>query len=234
MIEGQLYVLTCDVNGKQYIGQTIRGIETRLSQHLYGNLVITRALKKYGIDEFTIQLIEGFDSQIALDEAEKLLIKDLDAISPNGYNFTHGGNGGMICDEIKKKISLSTMGEKNHFYGKVPSKEHRKKIGDGNRGKKQTEEHKRKISDAHIGKKNHFYGKKHSEETKKLMCEAKKRNPIKGENHHLYGKKLSIEHRKKLSEAKQGEKNNRYGVKLSEETKRKMSESHKKRLKKDI
>lgn len=82
--------------------------------------------------------------------------------------------GRKHTEEAKRKISEAKLGEKNYFYGKHLSEEHRNKIAKGNTGKVRTEEAKRKMSEAKLGKK---------------FTEEHKRNISKGKK----GKKLSPE-----------------------------------------
>jgi len=72
--------------------------------------------------------------------------------------------------------------------------EHKRKIGDANRGRKFTKEQRMNMSLAHIGNTSHL-GHKHSEESRKKMSEA-----ARGNTSHL-GMKCSDESRKRMSEA---------------------------------
>lgn len=81
-------------------------------------------------------------------------------------------------------------------------------------GKKLTKEHKRKISKGNKGKNHGGKGKKLSENTKRKISKA-----MKGENNPNYNKHPSEETRKKMSKSQKGKK-------LTEEHKRKISENH--------
>ena len=59
--------------------------------------------------------------------------------------------------------------------GRKLSEEHKRKIGDANRGRKFTPEQRMNMSLARIGNKSHL-GHKHSEEARKKMSEAAKGN----------------------------------------------------------
>ena len=106
--------------------------------------------------------------------------------------------------EHRRKISKGKKGKKRPPF----SKEHKRKIGKARKGKKRppfSKEWKRKISEGNKGKKR----KPFTEEHKRKISEAKK------------GKKkspFSEEHRRKLSEAHKGKK-------FSEESKKKMREA---------
>ena len=100
--------------------------------------------------------------------------------------------------------SCAKKGERNPWYGKQLSEEHKRKISEAHKGKILSEETKKKISEAVSGEKHPlygqkgdeapFYGKTHTEETKKKMSESHK-----GDKHPLFGKKLSEEYKKKIS-----------------------------------
>ncbi|GJQ43724.1 MAG: hypothetical protein JETCAE03_32220 [Ignavibacteriaceae bacterium] len=99
-------------------------------------------------------------------------------------------------DEHNKKISESLLGEKNPFWGKHLTKEHKDKIGRANKGKledrfgkEKANEIKAKISDAIRGEKNGFYGKHHTN-TKKLGRDVSgKKNPMFGKGYLIKGER---------------------------------------------
>lgn len=104
-------------NNKKYIGKT-KDFNERLNEHLYhaksgSHLPFHRALKKYGIDGFTYDIIEYFDAE---EDSFKSEIKWIDYHKTNiykhgnsfGYNLTDGGDGvsGLIMsEESKQKMS---------------------------------------------------------------------------------------------------------------------------------
>ena len=140
--------------------------------------------------------------------------------------------------------------------GSMHSLESIKKMSQSHKGAVVSPEHRKKLSEAFKGKKNHFYGKHHNEKTKIAISEAKKgkkastetkirmskshkghevslatRQKIskgnKGEKHYNFGKHLPKETKRKLSESQKGEKCHMFGTHLSEETKRKLSKARK-------
>ena len=142
---GCIYKVTNRINGKVYIGQTIRAAETRWNQHkrdsLYEykdsyNCHFHRAIRKYGADAFTLDVVEVYVDEL-LNDREIFWISQYDSFnSAHGYNNTSGGNAPTsVSDETRKKIALAESGENNHYYGKHLSEEHRKKIGDAQRGR---------------------------------------------------------------------------------------------------
>lgn len=98
MPQGYIYVITNKVNGKQYVGQTSRSIETRYDEHCYDDRstsAIHQAIKKYGVSNFKVEQLEQVDLTL-LDEKEKYWIKKLNTFE-NGYNKTAGGQNINFC-----------------------------------------------------------------------------------------------------------------------------------------
>lgn len=148
---GYLYRIKNKVNGKSYIGQTIRPIEKRLEEHQKGNSnycrLIYRSIKKYGWENFEKDWYECPDED--LNVHEDFLVEMLGTLSPNGYNLREGGGGnGKLSEETRQKMSESQR-------GKTKSKEHRQKISKAMIEKMKSEEHRQKISEATKGEKHH-------------------------------------------------------------------------------
>ena len=78
-------------------------------------------------------------------------------------NINHAWDTGLarITDEIRKNMSNSRKGNKNHFYGKHHTEETKKKLSEAHKG-------------MHNGSNNPFYGKHHSLETKEKISKANK------------------------------------------------------------
>lgn len=120
---GFIYVITNDINGKQYVGKTTGTIQERFREHCKDYLryftkerPLYKAMQKYGIEHFSIAQIEECDISI-LDVRERYWINQLNTFY-NGYNATYGGDGiqlynydlfiidydsGMTGQEIAKK-----------------------------------------------------------------------------------------------------------------------------------
>jgi group I intron endonuclease len=111
-----VYKITNKINGKMYIGQTISSIEERWAGHCYNSSRCTRmknAINKYGKENFSIEVIEICSTQEELDEKETFYIKQLNTLSPNGYNLKLEGKGkGMYSEEAKLRISAGLTGKK--------------------------------------------------------------------------------------------------------------------------
>ena len=109
---GYIYKITNHINGKVYIGQTRNLIEYRWQHHLYKgrnpdkpntNYPLYRAMRKYGLENFSILQVEEIDNEL-LDERECYWIQQENSLTPNGYYCDLGGKGVSIYnyDEILK------------------------------------------------------------------------------------------------------------------------------------
>lgn len=137
------------INGKQYIGITSRKPEERLgingvnyksTPHFYN------AIQKYGWDNFEHNILyENLTKENAC-EIERNLIKQMNTQDRRfGYNIYEGGEAPSIPQEIRNKMSMSMIGNKNGLNHPC-SEEKKKKIRDAQIGKMLTEEHKQKLS----------------------------------------------------------------------------------------
>lgn len=128
-----IYVITNLLNGKQYVGQTHHTIQKRWKRHCWectnSNMPITQAIKKYGKENFKIELLEECVSQEDMNDREIYWAKHLNTFSPNGYNLKAGKANGIVSDEVRIKI------------------------GEANRGKKRSVETIRRLSVSHFGQK---------------------------------------------------------------------------------
>lgn len=95
---GYIYVITNQINNKQYVGQTTKSIEERFQEHIYCSKSdrlkgrpLYSAIRKYGADNFNIALLEECQND-ELNEKEVIWIDRLNTYR-NGYNATIGGDG---------------------------------------------------------------------------------------------------------------------------------------------
>lgn len=97
-------MITNQINGKIYIGQTIQPLAQRLQRHFClgessaaeMGMAIKRAVKKYGKENFKAVVLEECDRSVS-DDREKYYIQKYDSYN-NGYNCTKGGDGGRSRD----------------------------------------------------------------------------------------------------------------------------------------
>lgn len=129
---GYIYKITCLINNKVYIGQTICTIEDRWIKHQRESIggkyqldtKLARALRKYGVDNFKIEIVEQlYECTVKeLTAREHYWVHYYNSIE-EGYNVQdplvcHGGNtyAGKTeaeLDEIKEKIRQTKLGGKN-------------------------------------------------------------------------------------------------------------------------
>jgi group I intron endonuclease len=116
---GFIYMFTSPSN-KRYIGQTTRTIEERFNEHQTkcDCVAIYNAIQKYGWENVKKEWFEVPDDE--LNFYEEMLVELYETLAPSGYNLKEGGgNGGRMCEEVKKKMSESRKGDKNHLFGKT-------------------------------------------------------------------------------------------------------------------
>jgi group I intron endonuclease len=221
-----IYCLTSP-SGKKYIGQTIRKFKERLLEHSTNKRgdcrAINNAIKKYGIENFTKEILIDFgnlDNQILLDSYEIYYINLFGTFNnkEKGYNLSSGGNGGRPSDETRKKMSYSHSGERNIMYGKKHTEETKKKIAKSNAGKTSSrkgvvlsEETKRKLSESRKGIIPWNKGIPRTDEEKKKISDANK------------GRKHTEQSRINMGNSRKGKPRKNH----SDETKKKMSEKRK-------
>lgn len=89
-----IYLATNNVNGKCYVGQTIRSLEARWKDHCRtkDDNYFHNAIRKYGSENFTVKVLDTAETEQELDLKEIYWIKKLNTLSPNGYNLREGGN----------------------------------------------------------------------------------------------------------------------------------------------
>lgn len=218
-----------------YIGQTMKDIYVRFKQHenAYKRGVkykLYRAFRKYGIENFSIELIIDLYAESKIQLKKKLDYVENYFITKYqtyfyGYNVTMGGEGfhfPSLTLEHREHISESLKGRKPGFVNREHSEEAKLKMKLHHaskrgilpmQGKKHSEETRKKMSEKRKGRVGWHKGKKFSAETRKKISESltgRKRPPF------------SEEWKRNLSKAHIGANNHFYGKKHSEETKMKM------------
>lgn len=105
-MKGIIYKITNKVNGKSYIGQTRYTLEFRWRQHQHkkDNTYFHNAIKKYGVDNFTLEILEECDVE-NLSSREIFYIAKYNTFS-NGYNLTleSEGNKRLLLDNSYDEI----------------------------------------------------------------------------------------------------------------------------------
>lgn len=142
-----IYKITNKINNKCYIGQStnlksrISSHKSMLKNHNEDNDLLNKATKKYGYENFKIEIIK-YCKEEELDLYEQYYINYYKSHKrENGYNIELGGSTHKhLSKEQKEKIRKSKKGkctgEKNSFYGKKHSIETKKKISEKNKNNK--------------------------------------------------------------------------------------------------
>ena len=141
-----IYMHTCIITGKSYIGKTTFGIEHRWNTHLTLSRSespnhLHRAIRKHGDNTWvhSILYVSFEKDDTHLYEVEKQLIYDWDTFK-NGYNMIVGGTG-------------VGSGEDSPNWGKKHKPESIEKMRISQTGKRHTPESIKKISEARKGTK---------------------------------------------------------------------------------
>ena len=164
------YLITNTVNGKRYVGKTEKDVAKRWLWHVRdaangSRQAIHRAIRKYGHEKFTMQVLSVAGSEEHLNFLERYFIREFKSRNSRfGYNMTEGGDGVVNpSKESRAKLSDSMRGNTN---------------GLGNRsrtGQRASNETRSKLSAAKIGNHNNdgcanFTGHRHSDESKAAMA----------------------------------------------------------------
>lgn len=146
-----IYKVTNLINGKCYVGQTIRTLEERIAEHKRKKrLLLSKAFEKYGFENFSFEILDTAKTLNELNEKEIHWINQLNTIKPNGYNLCKGGNntfGYHHREDSKKSMSIKKsnmyVGNGNPFYGKKHTEKAKEKMRIAKTGRKLTDEWKK-------------------------------------------------------------------------------------------
>ena len=145
-----IYKTTCNVNGKYYIGAHYGELD---DDYLGSGHALIKAIKKYGSDQFTKEILCVCTNEVAMWFMEKAFVSETEVDDKNCYNMTIGGKGGW---------KLAIAANKNRAYpprhwvaynggtrpGRKLSEQARMNISNASKGRKLSEETKRKLSEA--------------------------------------------------------------------------------------
>lgn len=197
-----VYLLTCIVNGKEYVGQSETDLETRWEKHVavsrstrsnaYKRMPIVRAIAKHGVENFDKKVIEECDTYESMDAAEIRWIAELGTTDPTiGYNVSKGGDAPMRGKKHRKD-SIEKMREAQARVNADPETRRRKSVA-----------------------------------ASKSMLRPERRAAIKAGNTRFFENGMPEDVKQKLREAMSGERNANYGKPMPEERRIKLSTSHK-------
>ena len=177
-----IYKTKNNVNGKYYIGK--HSTDDVDDHYLGSGLLLQEAIKKYGVKNFSKEILFYCDSKEELDRKEKEIVNQELVLDPNTYNIALGGQGGNLGRNVNQKIGKSMS---RALTGKKKSKKHIESISRSKKGHTVSENTKKAIGKkiasirqntdpestkklfAHYGEKNGFYGRTHTLETKEKI-----------------------------------------------------------------
>jgi len=107
-----LYKITNNLNGKIYIG--VHATDDIDDGYMGSGKLITKAIKKYGKENFTKETIEIFDTSKDMFLKESEIVNESFIIRKDTYNISLGGRG-------------SQLGQVSPFKGKTHTEECKKK-----------------------------------------------------------------------------------------------------------
>lgn len=185
---GYIYKTTNLVNDKIYIGKKHK---SEFVPSYYGSgKILKRAIEKYGVDNFTVEVIEWCETLEELNVKERYYINVLNSETHKGkgYNIALGGDGGNLLVNMSKEdrekfindCRERSIGEKNPNYGNGD-----KLRGDKNPSKRP--EVRKRLSETSSGEGNGMYG-------------------VTGDNHPMYGKHMSEKSKEKMRETRKNKK----------------------------
>jgi len=208
MYIGYIYKTINLINNKIYIGQK-RG---KFDKNYYGSgKILNKSIKKYGTNNFKVELLCECKDRMELDKKEKYYIKKFNSsITFGNYNIANGGHGGNGMEgktyeecfgeskakQIKEKQSENRTGEKNPMFGKKHKNESKEKQSRWQKGLSYIEKYGEvKTLEILEKKRKSMLGQKRSAETKNKIrnsqLEYYRKNPNRqvGRNNGNYGKK---------------------------------------------
>lgn len=135
-----IYKLTNAINGKSYVGKSVNLYQRIIShKHLKPRYCIDFAIRKYGFQNFKIEVLHYFDNlpeNLELLALETAFIIDSESLcSSGGYNICLVGseNSGLKrSEETRKRLSIAKLGKNNPNFGKVIYKPYSSYLGRNN------------------------------------------------------------------------------------------------------
>lgn len=225
-----VYKITCLVNDKIYVGKDTHDNP----KYLGSGVLIKRAVKKYGKDNFKKEILETCNTLEELNVKEKYWLNKLQPFYPRGYNILNGSTGGdVLTNNPNRDVAIQHMrenapdrhGVNNPFFGKHHTTSTIEKINSYDRYSKHNKDTCdcaacKSIRGEQTGANNPNFGKHLSEVVKQNISKKNSgrlvgdKNPNYG-NHKTYEEKYGLEKaatiKNKLSTSFSGEKHPNYG-----------------------
>ena len=177
-----VYETTNNVNGKKYRG--VHKTKNINDGYLGSGKLLRRAIDKYGVENFSREILESFSTECEMYEAERLYVSEEWLASDNVYNIILSGKGGWG--------HIDVSGENNPFFGKEHTDESKKKMRETTLGR-------------YVGKNNPMFGVKLTRNTNGMFGKCHTENAkqkMRGKRPNgRYNNPKSNSHKKALSES---------------------------------
>ena len=126
---GYIYKITNLITNLSYIGKHKYSKNELDPKYLCSGIIIRKSIEKYGIENFSIDIVDTAESLEDLNEKEKYYISEYNTLSPNGYNLTLGGDGlSNPSEEVIEKMRLAKIGKKQPLSQRLKKSESLKKV----------------------------------------------------------------------------------------------------------
>lgn len=109
-----IYKITNIINNKVYIGLTTESLQARWKNHLQqakkNKKPLYYSIRKYGIENFSVEIIDEAKTIEELGELERFYIQKYNSTNPKyGYNITAGGEHNQLDGNSKAKLTLNDV-----------------------------------------------------------------------------------------------------------------------------
>ena len=145
-----VYLITNLVNSKRYVGATTRTLRQRFQEHVRGSRrercrqVIQCAIKKHGVENFTIIKLQDCETLEELERLETFWIRELHTlVEQHGYNIARSHRtmlGRHHTDDVKRRLSEMNSGPRHPMWGRCQTSEAREKIRLNNQQRRPVEQ----------------------------------------------------------------------------------------------
>jgi len=188
-----IYKTTNNINNKFYIG---KHQTTNPYDNYYGSgKKLELAIKKYGKENFTKEVLFIFDNEVEMNLKEKELITEEFVNRKDTYNVGIGGEGGPHFKGKKHSENTRLKIRKVRALQKPITEETRKKISEANKKRTITDETRNKLS-----VKAYLRNGRSLEEIKELLSKPKQEKIKRSKSDALKSYFANEKNRKKLSE----------------------------------
>lgn len=172
-----IYKITNLINDKIYIG--CHKTNNLDDDYMGSGVHLKRAQNKYGLENFTKEILEVHDNPEDMFEAESILVNEEFVLRKDTYNLKQGGYGGF---DYINSTSKNNNGDKFQWYIERLKDEEFRKLD----AQVKSERFKRLHKEGKI-KYDTFTGMSHSDEAKRKIGEANSKHQS-GEGNSQYGK----------------------------------------------